>query len=248
MLRFIICSLLLAAGPLHAQSDPLVVPPDGATALHLEGFFGSVELAEGSGRDIIVRHLITVNDTPRPDLGKLEVSRDGSTITVTEAAPREENLRGEWNKISTVIDGRVVRGHDGHNVDIRITVEVPPGLDITVHTLYGGVTATDVAGVREVRSTYGDITVVYHATDRDTPLELYSNYGDVDLSLPAGARADVELETEFGELLTDFDIAIDTEASETRQFFERVVGRINGGGARVRCRSPYDHVYLRTTR
>ncbi|WP_116127719.1 hypothetical protein [Lewinella sp. IMCC34183] len=248
MLRLILSSLLLAAGLLHAQSDPLVVPLDGATSLTLIGYYGNVEITEGNTSSIRIHHLITVDDAPRPELGKLTVDRQGAALTITEASPQDGDMAEVWSKSSRTVNGMRVTSNDNQHVKIKIAVEVPPGLRVSVDNRYGDVRATDVPGLDDISSTYGDLIIRYSTFDRERDMRLFSNYGDVDLALPAGADADLELETEYGELLTDFAIDIDTDRSKTGQFLERVVGRINGGGAQVRCRAPYDHVYLRTSK
>ncbi|WP_168797574.1 DUF4097 family beta strand repeat-containing protein [Neolewinella litorea] len=248
MLRYLISGLLLAAGYLHAQSNPTSIPVEDALTLIVDAHFSTVELSAGSGPAVEVDHRITVTGKPRPELGKLAVSRDGQRLRITETHPLEDDLKSAMTADTVIISGRKQVGYSDHNIDTRLLVSVPPGLTVHIKTLYGAVEVDDVSGLQAVESTYGAVTVTYRAADRADDLVLYSNYGDVDLALPADATADLELETEHENLLTDFDIAIDATASEHRNFFERIKGTINGGGARVQCKSPYNNVYLRITR
>ena len=236
MLRTLISGLLLAAGPLCAQT----VDPAGAASLVLTGNFAAVEVVASPDDQIHYTHTVTVNGATLPDLGKVAIDRGNGELTLREAHPTQEEI-GELCR-----DGQTRRYRDHCNSEIRLRVAVPAGLPVAVETVYGGITVTDLAGLTAARSTYGVVTVKFAAVAPPATLDLYSNYGDVDLALPADVAAEVELETQYGSLLTDCDIDIDAAASERRAFFERVVGSLGaGGGTRVTCRSPYDTVYLR---
>ena len=244
MLRLFLCSLLLAAGHLHAQFATQSLAPEGADRLSISALFGEVELYPSETGEITVTHVVVVNDTERPELGEVKIDRSGNRLSIDEVGPTQQSLSEECdNRSVTVRNGVRIGGCNSH---IRLRVGVPAGMHIEVDTKYGGVRVADIAGLTRVHSTYGTLDIAPGTLDAGTELDLYSNYGNVDLTLPADANAQLELITEYGSLLTDFDIAIDEGASEQRQFYERVVGTIgSGAGARVKCRSPYDNVYLR---
>lgn len=238
MLRTLILSILCF--PLFAQSAMTGIDPEGATKLHVSANFSQVDLRQGDGDQITVEHSVIVEGKPRPDLADLEVERDGQTIRVNELRPLQEDFVGIWKKGN--------RHEDCCNSQISMIVRVPAGMEVTVETVYGGVEVTDLPGLREIDATYGGVTVVVPEGALGEDLKLYSNYGSVDLSLPPGTGADLELQTEHGELLTDLDISIDEDESERRDLYERVVGTVGGGGAQVQCESPYGKVYLRLAR
>ena len=244
MLRLLLGSLLLAASHLHAQFDTQSLAPEGADQLSISTLFGDVELYPSETGEITVTHVVVVNDTERPDLGELTIDRSGERLRIDETGPTQRTLGKECDNRSVTVQNGVRVG--GCNSHIRLRIGVPAGMRIEVDTKYGGVRVADIAGLTRVHSTYGTLDIAPGKRDAGAELDLYSNYGDVDLTLPADANARLELITEYGSLLTDFDIAIDEGASEQRQFYERVVGTIgSGAGARVKCRSPYDNVYLR---
>ena len=232
----ILILLLLATYTLHAQSDMTGVELEGATALHLSALFSSVDIREATGDAITIEHSVVIEDKPHPELAELKVDRRDGTIYVKEIGPSTQDL----DKINK-------QSHRDNccNSQIRMIVRVPAGIAVTVETEYGTVDIADLPGLVEVDATYGGVTVVYANSQLPNDLQLYSNYGAVDLTLPAGQGARVDLTTEFGELLTDLDIAIDESASEKRDFYEHVVGTVGAGGAQVRCKAPYNKVYLR---
>ena len=228
--------LLLLTTPLLAQSDVTGIELEGATALHLTTNFSQVDLRTYDGDQIVIEHTITIDGEPHPELRKLDIDRRNGTIRVEEVGPSMEELTELQND----------RDYDGNtNSQVRMVVRVPEGLAVSLKTLYGSVTITDVPELQEVDATYGTVTVVYRETGVPGSLRLYSNYGAVDLTIPSDSGAALELTTQFGELLTDFDIAMDAAGSEQRQFYEHVEGTIGGGGPRVSLESPYGKVYLR---
>ena len=233
----ILLFLFLVSFSLRGQSDMTGIELEGATALHLSALFSSVDIREATGDVITIEHSVTVEGEPRPELAKLDVKRRDGTIYVEETGPTMQQLNRQSRRENCCDD------------QIRMIVRVPAGITVTVETEYGVVDIADLAGLVAVNSTYGGVTVVYDQASLPQDLDLYSNYGAVDLTLPRGQGARVELTTEFGELLTDLDIAIDEAASEKRDYYERVVGTIGGGGpiaiGKVRCKAPYGKVYLR---
>ncbi len=206
---------------------------EGATALHLSALFSSVDIREATGDAITIEHSVTVEGEPRPELAELDVKRRDGTIYIEETGPTMQQLNHQ------------PRRENCCNNQVRMIVRVPTGVQVTVETVYGAVTVNDLPGLREVDATYGGVTVTVPSGKPSGDLRLYSNYGAVDLTLPAGTGAKLELQTQFGELLTDLDIEIDEGASEHRDFFERVVGSVGSGGRKISCEAPYGKVYLR---
>ena len=228
--------LCLLTWPMLAQSDVTGIEVEGATALHLSTNFSRVDLRTYGGDQIVIEHTVTIDGEPHPELRKLEISRRDGTIRVKEVGPTMQQLTRVQNDRN---------GDQNTNSQIRMIVRVPEGLDVALETVYGEVVVTDVPNLREVNATYGAVTVVYRDTGVPGSLRLYSNYGAVDLTLPNDTGAALELTTQFGELLTDFDITLDAAGSEQRQFYEHVEGTIGGGGAQLSLESPYGKVYLR---
>ncbi|MBB4079651.1 hypothetical protein GGR28_002276 [Lewinella aquimaris] len=248
MLRLIICSLLLAAGHLHGQSATKNLALEGATSLHLSALFSDVAITTGSGDAVTVEHILLIDGKARPELTELRVTRQGGVLMVEETKPTEQQLKPEMQRGTTVINGHRVYGTNGLNIETRLIVTVPQGLPVSLETIYGNVDITDLVKLKEVRATYGSVTVVY--TDKallPPAIDLYSNYGAVDLTLPPDTDTQVELTTEHGKLLTDFDIAIDPDGSEHQNFFEQVAGTLGNPttDGLLRCTAPYGKVYLR---
>ena len=143
-------------------------------------------------------------------------------------------------KLSTVNDGDIevsgVRGdHEISNVNGEIRARV--GGSLVAHTINGGV------------------KVVLSAVAPGKAMAFSSLNGDVDVTLPTGTKADLRMESENGEIYTDFDIAqrqraapaqTEREGGRYKLTVERAVfGTINGGGPEMHFKTFNGDVHLR---
>ncbi|MEM7572729.1 MAG: hypothetical protein AAF433_07505 [Bacteroidota bacterium] len=243
MIRLLfVCSLLVVGGTLSAQFNTETIPLNGAANLIVEAYLSKVELLPSSSGQLEVLHELYVNGEARPADCELEINHTADGITISELRPQIEELEESW---SNEDNGQ----GDGNRLKARLLIKVPAGMKLRVETYYGMVHAEDVASLEEVTSTYGEIELLYrNSRPAAEGLALSSEYGIIDLSLPGNINADVVLETNYGSLLTDFDIDINRAQSVGESFHQEVVGTIGRGGARLSCRSPYSNVYLRQTK
>jgi hypothetical protein len=137
-----------------------------------------------------------------------------------------------------------------------ITVENVNG-EIEANTTAGNVKLVNVAGPLTVSATNGDIEAVLTKSLPDKPMSFVSFHGDIDLTLPADAKASFRIKSTIGELYSDFDIALKSmpvepektstrEAGRLRVRLERsVYGTINGGGPEFRIQNNSGDIYIR---
>jgi hypothetical protein len=249
MKRFFL--LLLVSLPLlvFGQGDQQEIALEGATAVHISAAFSSVSVTTGGNGVVAVNHSFTVDGADRPDLRHLAVERKGGVLHLREVKPTADLLNREFSGRNV---NRITGGREGGKgvfngvmVDATLAIVVPAGVKITVETTYGGIKAVNVAGLTKAHAKYGAVDVIFATVSPMPDLDLYSNYGAVDVTIPAGRGANLDLTTEYGELLTDMEIQVDAKASEEKEFFQRVIGTIAGGGNRIKCEAPYGDVYLR---
>ncbi|MEL7163443.1 MAG: hypothetical protein AAFN92_21980 [Bacteroidota bacterium] len=255
MFRSLLSGLLLVGLPLIAfaqASDQQVIDLQGASVVNIETSYSSVSVTTGGNAAVTVNHVLTANGEDRPDLRKLEVVRENGAINIREVKPTVKLLRKEFPG-----DGRNIQSgkryggkgtFNGNLVDANLKVVVPPGVKVSVKTEYGSIIVTDVPGLVGARATYGSVDIIFTGNPKLADIDLYSNYGAVDVTLPANYSADLDLTTQYGDLLTDLDIAINEADSEEKNFYQRVVGTLGDGGSRLRCEAPYGNVYLRAGR
>lgn len=240
----LVCSLLI-----FAQGEVRQIDLDGAVAVHIYAAFSSVSVVTGGTNALAVDHTFTVDGTDRPDLRQLTVERKDGVIHLREVKPTARLLKAEFpSPKGGMMTGARESGKGIFNdvmIDATLKVVIPAGVKVTVETDYGSIETVNVGGLLSARARYGNVDAVFTDSSPQPGLDLFSNYGSVDLTVPAGFGFDLDLTTEYGDLLTNFNIDVDTSASKEKEFYQQVIGSVNGGGGNVTCKTPYGDVYLR---
>jgi hypothetical protein len=146
------------------------------------------------------------------------------------------------------------------NQKMNLTIEVPSGIDLQVHTYNDGdldisniqgeveltnyngeITAMNISG-SVIATTYnGEIKVTFDKITEGTPMSFATYNGDIDLSFPASFKGSLKMKTQNGEILSGFDMTIakptatPVTPSSTKSGYKVVIdewvkGDINGGG------------------
>jgi hypothetical protein len=133
-----------------------------------------------------------------------------------------------------------------------IAVESADG-EIEVTNLNGGITLTNVAGSVVANTHNGVVRVTLTRLTGDKPMAFTSFNGDVDVTLPPTAKANLKMRSDNGDIFTDFDVQIrpsppQTSSPGTRKRIEvnqSLFGAINGGGPEFELRTFNGNIYVR---
>ena len=235
----------LGAGTAQAQNDlkvPLSDPGSPGKLVLSTVFSEDIAISAYDGNEVII--LFDGEDEDENDLiredGLRKISNSGVGMEVSE-------------------DDNVVRIKTAPNThDLDLEVRVPRNFSLQLQVTHGDIYVEGVNGEHEIKSTNGDIemenisgSVIAASTNGDieldmtsvtsnTPMSLTSLNGDIDVYLPSKTKFTAKMKTDFGEVLTNFDIALDRTASETQVNSEGgkytvtinkwVKGDVNGGG------------------
>ncbi len=255
-MKIFFLSLLLAASPFlaFAQGDVQTIPLKGAKAFHLSANMSGVIIHIGGSDEIKVQHFLTVNGKDRPDLRELDIDRSSRGLSLEELKPNDQILEKErsGNNLNVRHRPGVYKGeqHGGTQVVAYMEVTVPANVTLTVETLYGSIDVKGVKDMPEAKSRYGSITVVFAPDAKIAAIDYESDYQSIDLTLPGSIAANVDLDTQYGSLYTDFDISIKANSTDRNRRLEsfsdgQLKGTINGGGDRISLHSQYKNIYLR---
>ena len=125
---------------------------------------------------------------------------------------------------------------------------------LNVRSFHNHLTLTECSGSAKLWTYHGDLVVGLTAISADSRLEFESYNGSIDLALPADIHVNTQLRTNFGKLLTDFDIAevgdpvqseIRKDGSAKIEFDKFVRGTINGGGQVLSVETEHGDIRLR---
>jgi hypothetical protein len=120
---------------------------------------------------------------------RIEANSWRHSVNIEVRVPRRTSL-----DLSTINSGDIlVRGIEG---------------EISLQNTNGGITVEDAAGSVLAEAVNGDIVVRLNRITPDKSMSFVSMNGDLDVTLPADARANLRLSTENGEIFTDFDVQL----------------------------------------
>lgn len=117
----------------------------------------------------------------------------------------------------------------------------------------GAIEARQVAGSVVAHTINGRVLVTLTAVSPDKAMAFSTLNGDIDVTVPGNTRASLRMESQNGDVYTDFDVATREQAPEKgrsggryRVKVERAVsGSINGGGPEMRFKTFNGDVHLR---
>jgi putative adhesin len=140
--------------------------------------------------------------------------------------------------------------------DGPILVENVEG-EIEVNNQNESITLTNVAGSVVANAHNGRVKVVMTRLTADKAMAFTSFNGNVDVTLPASAKANLKMRSDMGEIFTDFDVQLRPATSAAPQSGRRsdggfrldvnqsIQGAVNGGGPEFELRTFNGNIYLR---
>jgi len=118
--------------------------------------------------------------------------------------------------------------------------------EIEISTNHSSVNLENVTGPMTINTVHGKIEAVFSELNQTAPTSIVSVHGLVDITLPANTKADLRLDTNWGEIFTDMNIEIDRTASDLRKISSQTIkGKLNGGGVSFNLSSTHNNIYLR---
>ncbi|MFH6602821.1 DUF4097 family beta strand repeat-containing protein [Maribacter algicola] len=111
--------------------------------------------------------------------------------------------------------------------------------------LNGGLTLTNISGPVTAYSLNEGIRVEFKEIKPDSPIVLRTTNGEIDVTLPANAAADLEMSSRNGDIYTNFDLKRPDKDGLKSISGRNVKGAINGGGVDITLKSTNGNIYLR---
>ncbi|MEO7795023.1 MAG: DUF4097 family beta strand repeat-containing protein [Thermoanaerobaculia bacterium] len=251
------------------QAEHLVVPlsdPSKPAELEVSLVMGSIKVTGGATREVVIDASSRSEAEHEKDKGRdrpgeragmkripntaigLEAEEDGNLVSISaQSWARAVDLEiqvpvGSTVRLSTVNDG-----------DIR--VENIDG-EVEVSNTNGEISVLNVRGPVSANTVNGDVTVVFRGAMVAAPMAFSTLNGDVDVTFPADLKATVRLQSDNGEIYSDFDVAVLTEnlkgpeeKKEKGRFHvvvsREMIGKINGGGSEILFKTFNGDILLR---
>ncbi|MBN1821625.1 MAG: DUF4097 family beta strand repeat protein [Prolixibacteraceae bacterium] len=258
----IIMLFVFTAGMLAAQtSQELVVPlskPGEKGTLEVNIMYGSIKVVGTSVKDVVIN--ITTEQKKVEEQSKNGLKRipNNSFGLTAEEEDNHVTVHTDLSNKNVMLEIQVPKNFNlnlGALNDGKIVVENVNG-ELEVHHVNGGITLTDVSGSAVVNTTNGDVKVNFLSITPDTPMAFTTFNGDVDVTFPASLKASVKMQSNMGEIFTDFDMAMKKSSPKTDKNPEKGVykvsieewmyGDINGGGPEMTFKNFQGDIIIRS--
>jgi len=216
--------------------------------IKVDSSFGNINMEQITSRNVTVTStngrltFINVRAT-----GEVYTKSSFGDITYENGSSSSLQLESTNGKIK-IIKFDVKQGLEIKNSfgDIRLTDVAASSYDLNSNN--GDITIDGVSGKFKAKTEFGDIEIINAQSailDLDTnngSIEfngslgegshmVKSEFGSVDLTLPADVKLNVDLSTEFGKIKSDLPVTVTlTETSGSNSNHDQIVGTINGGG------------------
>ena len=218
----------------------------GTQDIELQSDFGAISLTNARGKDITLDSnsgTITLQDVratgdvhTNTDFGdtsfengssaSLLIETNSGRVSLIKVRVSEEiKVQDDFGEIE--LNQALANSYDLHTNSGSITVAGAKG-KLKAYTDFGGIKIEGAQGVTlDVETNSG--TVTFSGSLGAGPHLVVSDFGEIDLTLPADTKLDVDLSTDFGRIQSDLPITV-TLNGDSSSDGDQVVGSLNGGG------------------
>jgi lia operon protein LiaG len=242
--------LLIGPCSLSAQDYKIAVQNSKEGKLTLSNFPSDLPVEGYSGNEIII-----VSDMAKPPgrakglqpvyaagtdntgMG-VSIEKNGNQITLLCLLPITKSASYTIkvpDNFSVKVDNECGHSGDVHISNIKGEVDVKNCHSIDLKNVLGPVVLSTISG---------DVELSFNDVSKDRPISIASISGEIDITLPAKAAVDIEMETISGSIYSDFDFSSDSKALK-RIGGNSVKGQLNGGGVDFKITNVSGNIYLR---
>ncbi|WP_421891418.1 DUF4097 family beta strand repeat-containing protein [Marinoscillum sp.] len=266
----IICIGLFAAVAALAQekfSEQFTIPlskPGTAARIELDHLNGDITVTGYSGSEVII--------TASASGSSLQHGCDDCHEDKKSAPPGMKRVNANPMELRAKESNNVVSiESDSWKRRMNIEVKAPINADLDLNTVHGTITVKGINGTMEIsgvnggialenisgsvvaNTVNGDVKVTFKSLTSGEPMSFVTLNGDVDVTLPANAKATTKLRSERGEIYTDFDMALERSKTNVKKesgeyevsINSWVYGKINGGGPEFTFKNMHGSIIVR---
>lgn len=256
-----------AAGQQSPNQEKITVPlsdPARPAVVQADVMTGGITVRGYEGREVVVQANYRGGESGREKnpAGAEGMKRIDNLSTGLEITEDNNVVNIDTNAFNRAVDLDIqvprrcsLKLHSINDGDIR--VENVQG-EVEVNDLNGAVKLTGISGSAVVHALNGDITVVFTEVGSDKPMSFSSMNGNIDVTFPPALKASLVMQSQNGEIYTDFDAKMDTRATEPviqdarekggkyKVRIEKAVrGTVGGGGPEFMFKTFNGNIFIR---
>lgn len=258
----IIANCAFAQRPISDQR-----PASGVEEIVIECQWANVIIKNGSNDQIKLEGTSLINKGENDDAFSFSWKQEGTRIHFSSDIENMDELpkfvsykkggqeyvrkleKGEEVNWSDIRDkngeGGVTEMSTGVLIEIDLVLYLPTEIFLKTEMTYGDLQLQNVVNAMDVENTYGHVIATFDKGTLNADCSISSTYSFVDVSLPPTLKADLSLQTNYGEIYSDLTFTYDNENSVDEMYHNEIVGVLNNGGKELTLKSPYNNVYLR---
>ncbi|MBM3785766.1 MAG: DUF4097 domain-containing protein [Acidobacteria bacterium] len=247
---------LLAVLPAFAERITVPLRDPGRPAhVRFQTVNGSISVKTHAGREVIIDSDAALPSTKEGRNGMKQILLGHGGVTIEEennTVTIKPDHAGGGSFTVLVPGGSSVNLKSVNAKEIRVE-----GLDgeVNAETVNGSVILLDVSGPVVAHALNGKLTANLKRMPEGKPMSFSTLNGRIDVTLPASAKADLKLTSQYGDIFSDFEMQLSSTASRSESNRENgpkyklkversVIGKINGGGAEVSFRTLNGPIYI----
>ncbi len=266
LLTLLIWGTTLEAQP--ANGDKLSIAfrdPARAGTVKMNILYGSISVKAHEGKDVVVETDNTgekerEREVPESARGLRRLNATGSSITMEE----ENNVvtismgwKSRSENVTILVPAKTSLKLSATNGRM-MTVEGVEG-EMELNSTNGSIQLNDVSGSVVAHSLNGKVVAKFKKVDPDKPMSFSSMNGTIDVTLPAATKANLKLQTNNGDVFSDFEVQMQPNATKVEKAEAKpgekgkrrirmetmTVGTINGGGPDFSFKNFNGNIYIR---
>jgi DUF4097 and DUF4098 domain-containing protein YvlB len=236
----------------------------GSETIEMDSEFGAVTLKNANGKNVILTSnsgTVTLKEvratgdiTIKTDFGNatfencsgdsLSIETSNGAVSLTKLrVSKEIKVEDEFGEIE--LDQAFAASYDLHTNGGSITMDGAKG-KLKANTEFGGIRIRNAEAVTlELKTNNG--AVDFTGSLGKGPHMINSEFGEVNLTLPADSNLSVDLKTEFGSIRSDLPITV-TLNGTSNSTGDQIVGTINDGGEQLTVEANNGSVNIYTSK
>ena len=117
--------------------------------------------------------------------------------------------------------------------------------DLEISCKSGDIRAENISGSVVMNTISGDINLIFNGLKQEKPCSIKAISGNVDITVPASAKANLKLRSVSGEAYSNCDIEFSQKENMNRVDGGNIDGKIGGGGVEFSINAISGDIYLR---
>ena len=227
--------------------------------------YGSITVKAHEGKDVIVEtgnkeEKEREKDVPESAIGLRQLNAMGSPITIKEdnnVVTISIGWKSRSENVTILVPAKTSLKLSATNGRL-LTVEGIEG-EMELNSTSGGIQLNDVSGSVVAHSLKGKVVANFKKVDPDKPMSFSSMNGTIDVTLPEATKANLKLQTNNGDVFSDFEVQMQPNATKVEtaeakpgekiksriRMESMMVGSINGGGPDYSFKNFNGNIYIR---